>query len=195
MRLFLTSIPAIVATGILVMTSPLVEAKSSSNKEREKIIKMFQKDAPKKNVKSVKAVNTKKVSKEETKKLQKVTSTKPIKEVKQTSIKQTSGKTVKASWYGPGFHGKRTASGERYNQNALTAAHNSYPFGTKLKVTHDGKSTIVEVNDRGAFNKYGRTIDLSKGAAQSIGCYSKGVCNVTYKVVSKPTTPWKYQPM
>ena len=58
-----------------------------------------------------------------------------------------------ASWYGPGFHGRRTASGERFNPGAMTAAHRSLPFGTKLKVVNEknGRSVVVRVNDRGPF--------------------------------------------
>lgn len=90
--------------------------------------------------------------------------------------------TVVASWYGPGFHGRKTASGERFNQNALTAAHKSLPFGTRVKVTHKGRSVIVRINDRGPFIK-GRTIDLSKGAARAIGCH--GTCKVSMTVVGR----------
>lgn len=89
---------------------------------------------------------------------------------------------VKASWYGPGFHGRLTASGERFNQWAMTAAHKTLPFGTKVKVTYKGKSVVVRINDRGPFTK-GRTIDLSKAAAQRIGC--KGVCTVYMVVVGR----------
>jgi rare lipoprotein A len=88
--------------------------------------------------------------------------------------------TVVASWYGPGFHGRKTASGERFNQYAMTAAHKTLRFGTKVRVTHKGKSVIVRINDRGPFTK-GRTIDLSKGAARAIGCL--GVCRVNMVVV------------
>lgn len=85
-----------------------------------------------------------------------------------------------ASWYGPRFHGKTTASGERFNQNALTAAHPSLKFGTIVTVTnnHTGKSVKVRINDRGPFIK-GRIIDLSKAAARQIGC--DGICRVTIK--------------
>lgn len=85
-----------------------------------------------------------------------------------------------ASWYGPGFHGKRTASGEVFNQNALTAASNSHKLGTKLKVTNtaNGKSVIVRVTDTGGFGKYGRTLDLSKGAFSQIASPSKGLIKV-----------------
>ncbi len=90
-----------------------------------------------------------------------------------TSLKaEPSGKTLsgRASWYGPGFHGRRTASGERFNTNALTAAHRSLPFGTRVRVVNrrTGRSVVVRINDRGPF-AHGRVIDLSRAAAQSIG--------------------------
>lgn len=89
-----------------------------------------------------------------------------------------------ASYYGPGFHGKRTASGEVYNQNANTCAHKTLPFGTKLKVTllSSGKSTIVRVNDRGPYID-DRVIDLSVASAKQIGLYAKGVEEVLAEVV------------
>lgn len=85
----------------------------------------------------------------------------------------------KASWYGPGFHGRTTANGERYNMNGLTAAHRYLPFGTKLKVTcnQTGKSVIVRVNDRGPFHG-NRVLDLSKGAAKQLGIVQRGVGSV-----------------
>jgi rare lipoprotein A len=89
--------------------------------------------------------------------------------------------TVHASWYGPGFHGKKTASGEIFNQNDMTAAHKTLPFGTIVKVSYNGKSVKVRINDRGPFIK-GRTIDLSKAAAQKIGC--DGVCLVDMQVLN-----------
>ena len=95
-----------------------------------------------------------------------------------------------ASWYGPGFHGKRTASGEIFNQNALTVAHNSLPFGTIIRVSYKGKSVNVKVNDTGGFAKYGRVMDLSKGAAKALGC--KSVCHVNYSVVYKPIKKRRY---
>lgn len=75
-----------------------------------------------------------------------------------------------ASWYGPGFHGKRTASGEVFDQDGMTCAHKSFPFGTRLRVTNPetGRSVAVVVNDRGPFVR-GREIDLSRGAARAIG--------------------------
>ena len=81
-----------------------------------------------------------------------------------------------ASWYGPGFHGRKTASGERFNSYDMTAAHRSLPFGTRLKVVNEtnGRSVVVRVNDRGPFT-HRRIIDLAKGPAQALGLTSSGV--------------------
>ncbi|UPT96250.1 septal ring lytic transglycosylase RlpA family protein [Bradyrhizobium barranii subsp. apii] len=87
-----------------------------------------------------------------------------------------------ASYYG-NESGSRTASGQRFNQNAMTAAHRSLPFGTKLRVTHGGSSVIVTINDRGPFIR-GRVLDLSTGAARAIGLTGAGVGRVTAEVVS-----------
>ena len=87
-----------------------------------------------------------------------------------------------ASFYG-NESGSRTASGQRFNQNAMTAAHRSLPFGTKLRVTHGGSSVIVTINDRGPFIR-GRVLDLSTGAARAIGLTGAGVGRVTAEVVS-----------
>jgi rare lipoprotein A len=91
-----------------------------------------------------------------------------------------------ASWYGPGFHGNRSASGERYNQNAFTAAHRSLPFGTMVRVTNlrNGLSVVVRINDRGPFTR-GRIIDLSAAAARTIGLTSSGVSSVTVEVLGE----------
>ncbi len=80
-----------------------------------------------------------------------------------------------ASWYGPGFHGRRTASGERFNSYDMTAAHRSLPFGTRLRVVNEanGRSVVVRVNDRGPF-AHRRIIDLAKGPAQALGLTSTG---------------------
>ncbi len=87
-----------------------------------------------------------------------------------------------ASYYG-NESGSRTASGQHFNQNAMTAAHRSLPFGTRLKVTHGDRSVIVTVNDRGPFIR-GRVLDLSTGAARAIGLIGAGVGRVTAEVVS-----------
>jgi rare lipoprotein A len=84
-----------------------------------------------------------------------------------------------ASWYGPGFHGRRTASGERFNMNDLTAAHPTLPFGTRLAVRNvrTGKIVVVRVNDRGPFKK-SRILDLSFAAAKEVGVYGPGTAYV-----------------
>lgn len=84
-----------------------------------------------------------------------------------------------ASWYGPGFHGKTTANGERYNQYAMTAAHKLLPLGTRVRVTHlgNGKSVIVRVNDRGPFVE-DRIIDLSRTAATRLNMMGTGTARV-----------------
>jgi rare lipoprotein A len=83
-----------------------------------------------------------------------------------------------ASYYGSAHHGRKTASGERFDMHAMTAAHRSYPFGTKVRVTYRGKSVVVRINDRGPFAG-GRCIDLSAGAARALGMIRAGVGSVT----------------
>ncbi|MBR1217030.1 septal ring lytic transglycosylase RlpA family protein [Bradyrhizobium sp. U87765 SZCCT0131] len=85
-----------------------------------------------------------------------------------------------ASYYG-NEAGSRTASGQRFNQNALTAAHRTLPFGTRLKVTHAGRSVVVTINDRGPFIR-GRVLDLSTGAARAVGLTGRGVGRVVAEV-------------
>jgi rare lipoprotein A len=87
-----------------------------------------------------------------------------------------------ASYYG-NESGSQTASGQRFNQNAMTCAHRSLPFGTKLRVTHGDRSVVVTVNDRGPFI-HGRVLDLSTGAARAVGLTGAGVGRVTAEVVS-----------
>jgi len=89
-----------------------------------------------------------------------------------------------ASWYGPGFHGNRTSSGEVYDQNELTAAHQTLPLGTRVEVTNlqNGRTVEVRINDRGPFAK-GRTIDLSYAAARSIGMLGPGTAPVRIEVL------------
>jgi rare lipoprotein A len=93
--------------------------------------------------------------------------------------------TIKASWYGPKFHGKYTANGEVYDQMAFTAAHKTMSFGTLLKVTNprNGRSVIVRINDRGPYIE-GRDLDLSKSAAIELGLLKKGVGRVKIQEVT-----------
>ncbi len=90
-----------------------------------------------------------------------------------------------ASWYGPGFHGRLTANGETYNQNAMTAAHKSLPFGTLVRVTNlnNGLSAVVRINDRGPYI-HGREIDLSAAAAQVVGAVQSGVAPVRMEILN-----------
>ncbi|WP_435938259.1 septal ring lytic transglycosylase RlpA family protein [Moraxella bovoculi] len=92
-----------------------------------------------------------------------------------------------ASWYGRQFHGKKTASGETFNMNAMTAAHRSLPLNCYIRVTNkdNGKSVIVKVNDRGPFNG-NRVLDLSYGAAQAIGITQRGTGNVIIERIDGP---------
>ncbi|MDM1522669.1 septal ring lytic transglycosylase RlpA family protein [Empedobacter sp. 225-1] len=88
------------------------------------------------------------------------------------------------SWYGDKFHGRKTASGEKYDKHELTAAHKSLPFGTKVKVTNirNGKSVVVEINDRGPYAK-SRVLDLSQAAFSEIGHTNTGVMKVEYEII------------
>ena len=89
-----------------------------------------------------------------------------------------------ASWYGPGFYGRRTASGAVYTGTALTAAHPSLPFGTLVRVTNlaNGRTVVVVIDDRGPF-VHGRVIDLSMAAARRLGMIQDGVVQVRLEVV------------
>jgi rare lipoprotein A len=91
-----------------------------------------------------------------------------------------------ASWYGPGFHGRRSASGERFDQYAMTAAHRTLPFGTVVRVTNlnNGQSIVVRINDRGPFSR-GRIIDLSAAAARKLGMMGSGVAPVQVEVLAQ----------
>jgi len=89
-----------------------------------------------------------------------------------------------ASWYGPRFHGRRTANGERFNKFHLTAAHRTLPFNTRVRVTNlkNGRSIVVRINDRGPFIR-GRIIDLSYEAARQLGMHLQGVIQVKVEVL------------
>ena len=92
-----------------------------------------------------------------------------------------------ASWYGPGFDGNYTASGEIYDMNGISAAHKTLPFGTIVRVVdlETGRSVIVRINDRGPFIE-GRIIDLSKGAAEKLGIIDKGIARVGLRILRWP---------
>jgi|SRR6185295_3837129 len=98
-----------------------------------------------------------------------------------------------ASWYGPKFHGRSTASGERYNMNELTAAHPSLPFGTLVGVrnTRTGREVVVRINDRGPF-AHNRVIDLSYAAAREVGVVGPGTARVELYLVPPSGPPPRY---
>lgn len=85
-----------------------------------------------------------------------------------------------ASWYGRQFHGRKTANGETFNMNAMTAAHKTLPLNCMIRVTNksNGKSVVVKVNDRGPFHG-SRVVDLSYGAAKALGIVDTGTANVS----------------
>ncbi|MXO59228.1 septal ring lytic transglycosylase RlpA family protein [Altererythrobacter salegens] len=87
-----------------------------------------------------------------------------------------------ASWYGPKFKGRRTASGETFDPTQLTAAHRTLPFGTRVKVTRGDKSVIVRINDRGPF-AHSRVIDVSQAAAKEIGLIGPGSGTVSLAIL------------
>ena len=92
------------------------------------------------------------------------------------SLPSESKSTMLASWYGPGFHGRTTANGERYDMHGITAAHKTLPFGTRLRVCYQG-CVDLRINDRGPYIG-ARELDLSYGAAQAVGLIHPGVANV-----------------
>ena len=90
----------------------------------------------------------------------------------------------KATWYGKKFHGKQTASGERYDMNSMTAAHRSLPFGSVVRVTNlrNGKSAVVRINNRGPYGK-GRIVDVSRAAARKLEMIDRGVVRAKLEVL------------
>ena len=101
------------------------------------------------------------------------------------SVEKNFSQTGRASWYGPGFHGKKTSSGERFDMNALTAAHRTLPIPSYARVTNlaNGKTIVVRINDRGPFHGK-RVLDLSKGAAKALGFIQQGSTNVRIEALT-----------
>ena len=108
----------------------------------------------------------------------------PVTTQKQEGVK----KTMAASYYGRELAGKKTASGEKFQPNGLTAAHRDLAFGTKLRLTNNenGKSVEVRVNDRGPFVT-GRDLDISRGAATALGMKEDGVTTLSVEIL--PPSP------
>lgn len=101
--------------------------------------------------------------------------------------RESGGRVVTASWYGSEFAGHHTASGERFNPNEMTAASKTLPIGSRVRVTNprNGKSVVVRINDRGPY-VHGRSIDLSRKAAQKLGITHRGVARVKIKKLRTP---------
>jgi rare lipoprotein A len=112
---------------------------------------------------------------------------KPAKAAKAKSGKKDFRQVGTASWYGPGFNGKKTASGKRFDQNKLTAAHRSLPLDTVVTVTNldNGKAVKVEINDRGPYSGK-RVIDLSRAAARKLDMTDDGTARVRIEVAELP---------
>lgn len=112
--------------------------------------------------------------------------TQPIARTRENSREQMDGI---ASWYGPNFHGKLTANGERYNQNAMTAAHKFLPINTRLRVTNmeNGRYIVVRINDRGPYVD-NRIIDMTHRGAKLLGFLKKGTARVRLDVVKFPAS-------
>ncbi len=98
--------------------------------------------------------------------------------------------TGTASWYGGKFHGRRTASGQRYDMNAMTAAHRTLPFGTRVRVTNlrNDRAVVVTINDRGPFVR-GRIIDVSRRAAERLGFRGHGTTRVRVQAIGGQPAP------
>jgi rare lipoprotein A len=117
-----------------------------------------------------------------------ITAIDPADEVAEPGLENTAARALGggvASYYADKFNGRRTASGESFSNSALTAAHRTLPFGTKLRVTNpaNGKSVVVRVNDRGPFHG-GRVIDLSRNAASQLGIVQRGHGRVELSVLN-----------
>jgi rare lipoprotein A len=102
-------------------------------------------------------------------------------------IREAGVESGQAGWYGDRYHGRKTASGERFDQNALTAAHRTLPFGTVVQVKNltNGRTVEVRINDRGPFGRKTRIIDLSRAAARVLDMERAGVAPVELRIVTR----------
>lgn len=108
---------------------------------------------------------------------------KPVAAVSSAKSSNSGGwKSARASWYGPGFYGRKTASGAVYTQTMLNVAHKSLPFGTRIEFEYRGRKVVAVVNDRGPFVA-GRTFDLGAGTANALGF--AGVQTVKYRILGR----------
>ena len=111
----------------------------------------------------------------------------PLVALKSEPVKPIKVWTGNASWYGPNFDGRKTANGERFNAESLTAAHPNLPFGSWVRIvnTHNGKFEMVRINDRGPYQE-GREIDVSYRVARKIGLINSGVSQVRLELLQLP---------
>jgi len=111
----------------------------------------------------------------------------PLVALKSEPVKPIKVWVGNASWYGPNFDGKKTANGERFNAESLTAAHPNLPFGSWVRVvnTRNGKFEVVRINDRGPYQE-GREIDVSYRVARKIGLINSGVSQVRLELMQLP---------
>ena len=111
----------------------------------------------------------------------------PLVALKSEPVKPIKVWTGNASWYGPNFDGKKTANGERFNAESLTAAHPNLPFGSWVRIvnTRNGKFEMVRINDRGPYQE-GREIDVSYRVARNIGLINSGVSQVRLELLQLP---------
>ncbi|MDD5391713.1 MAG: septal ring lytic transglycosylase RlpA family protein [Thiothrix sp.] len=169
-------------------------AKKDKTSRHAKLAKKYKKSSK---VAEVKATHKTKTSRKSTATKHKLVRTPPTNQYNITFVPegtaeeadtQAQGRLLQvgtASYYGDAFDGGRTASGERFDQDKLTCAHGSLPFGCKIRVTNlrNNKSVQVKVNDRGGFAKHGRVLDLSKAAAREIGMVNTGTAKVKIEVL------------
>jgi rare lipoprotein A len=111
----------------------------------------------------------------------------PLVALKSEPVKPIKVWVGNASWYGPNFDGKKTANGERFNAESLTAAHPNLPFGSWVRIvnTRNGKFEVVRINDRGPYQE-GREIDVSYRVARKIGLINSGVSQVRLELMQLP---------
>mgnify|MGYP001355727589 CR=1 FL=1 len=170
-------------TAVKVKAKKPAAATSNNAVSKPKKVKKIAK-APVDDAAPVKVKKAKKIAKVQSEGEPASKPKKKSKVASKTSSGGGAGQSGVASWYGGYFHGRTTANGEKYNQWAMTAAHKTLPFGTKVRVTNvnNGNSVVVRINDRGPFIK-GRIIDLSKAAANDIGM--SGVAPVKVTILGK----------
>ena len=181
MRTFIYSALAVVTLGLLTLAPASAAYWKCMGADVACSSSKSAKTGSTRNYRSNGRVNTKQTGRRSASKRSTTRSSKPRRTRTRVASKKGSAGSGIASYY---WQPQRTASGGRFNPNAMTAAHRSLPFGTKVKVTNkrNGRTVVVTINDRGPFIR-GRVIDLSKGAAQVIGMTGAGLAPVSLEVL------------